>query len=43
MRAMEELGLTEEYELTSTSYYDDGTTLTANLNYARKLSAEEMT
>ena len=40
---MEELGLTEEYELTSTSYYDDGTTLTANLNYARKLSAEEMT
>lgn len=43
VRAMEELGLTEEYELTSTSYYDDGTTLTANLNYARKLSAEEMT
>ena len=42
VRAMEELGLTEEYELTSTGYYDDGETLTASLSYARKLTAEEL-
>ena len=41
LRAMTELGLTDEFFITGASYYESENGLTANISYARELTEEE--